>query len=177
MTTTTMSRSWAMPSASTFTIAPIAELLARYVPAGGHGWADPFAGWASPAEWTNDLNPDTPAMSHCDAREFTESLPTDLAGILFDPPYSPEQISRTYKGIGRAVTTEDTQNGALYAVTKSLLAPKVKTGGWALSFGWNSAGFGRARGFEIVEILLVAHGGAHNDTICVVERKHQGHLR
>ena len=26
-------------------------------------------------------------------------------------------------------------------------------------------------GFEIERILLVAHGGWHNDTICTVERK------
>ncbi len=30
---------------------------------------------------------------------------------------------------------------------------------------------GITRGFTIEEILLVAHGGVHNDTICVVERK------
>lgn len=32
-------------------------------------------------------------------------------------------------------------------------------------------GIGKTRGFEIVEILLVAHGGNHNDTIVTVERK------
>ena len=40
-----------------------------------------------------------------------------------------------------------------------------------MSFGWNSSGFGNTRGYVVEEILLVAHGGAHNDTICVVERK------
>jgi len=39
-----------------------------------------------------------------------------------------------------------------------------------ISFGWNSGGIGKTNGFEILEILLVAHG-AHNDTICTVERK------
>jgi len=29
---------------------------------------------------------------------------------------------------------------------------------------------GKNRGFEIVEILLVAHGGHHNDTIVTVEK-------
>lgn len=40
-----------------------------------------------------------------------------------------------------------------------------------LSFGWNSVGMGRKHSFEIVEILMVCHGGMHNDTICVAERK------
>jgi hypothetical protein len=30
---------------------------------------------------------------------------------------------------------------------------------------------GKNRGFEIVEILIVAHGGHHNDTLVTVERK------
>ena len=37
--------------------------------------------------------------------------------------------------------------------------------------GWNSIGMGKSRGYEIVEILMVCHGRAHNDTLCVVDRK------
>ena len=37
--------------------------------------------------------------------------------------------------------------------------------------GWNSEGIGKKRGFEILEVLLVPHGGSHNDTIVVVNRK------
>jgi hypothetical protein len=51
------------------------------------------------------------------------------------------------------------------------LANKIKVGGYCISFGWNSNGMGKNRGFEIVEILLVSHGGHHNDTIVTVERK------
>lgn len=40
-----------------------------------------------------------------------------------------------------------------------------------ISFGWNSGGIGKKYGFEIAEILMVAHGGWHNDTICTVEMK------
>lgn len=44
-------------------------------------------------------------------------------------------------------------------------------GGVCLSFGWSTNGMGKTRGYEIEEILLVAHGGARNDTICMAERK------
>ena len=47
----------------------------------------------------------------------------------------------------------------------------LKPNGLALCFGWNSNGVGKKRGFEIIEVLLVAHGGSKNDTICTVERK------
>ena len=47
----------------------------------------------------------------------------------------------------------------------------VKHGGVVITCGWNSGGIGKKYGFEIVEILMVAHGGWHNDTIVTVEVK------
>lgn len=47
----------------------------------------------------------------------------------------------------------------------------VKKDGIVISCGWNSGGIGKKYGFEIQEILLVPHGGAHNDTIVVVDKK------
>lgn len=37
--------------------------------------------------------------------------------------------------------------------------------------GWNSNGLGKGRGFELDELLIVAHGGSKNDTIVTVEEK------
>ena len=91
--------------------------------------------------------------------------------VLFDPPYSPRQIAECYAGIGRTVTMQDTQNCVLYSRVRSQIPAVLAEGGMVLSFGWNSNGMGRKHGFEIVEILMVAHGAAHNDTICVAERK------
>lgn len=51
------------------------------------------------------------------------------------------------------------------------ICDKIVPGGLAISCGWNSNGFGRNRGFELVRVLLVAHGQHHNDTIVIVERK------
>lgn len=47
----------------------------------------------------------------------------------------------------------------------------VKKDGYVITCGWNSGGIGKKYGFEIIEILLVPHGGWHNDTIITVERK------
>ena len=102
-------RVWSMPSAWTFTIKPIGELLARYVPAGGKDWIDPFAGNNSPAEITNDHNPDRKATYHLEAMEFALQLPrNDYVGVLFDPPYSYRQVSEHYKAIGKKATQKDT---------------------------------------------------------------------
>ena len=47
----------------------------------------------------------------------------------------------------------------------------TKRAGVVISCGWNSAGMGMVRGFDIKEILLVAHGGSKNDTIVTVDIK------
>ena len=167
-----INRVWAMPSKWTFTIKPIAELLARYV-GDGRGWIDPFAGESGLAEITNDLNPNKVATCHMDALEFLHRLPdSTYKGVLFDPPYSPRQVSECYQSIGIKVTTQDTQS-RFWGDLKKEIARTIVNNGICITFGWNSNGIGKKLGFEIVEILLVPHGGWHNDTIVTVERKLQ----
>ena len=64
-----------------------------------------------------------------------------------------------------------TTQSSFWGNLKKEIARVVKPNGIVISFGWNSNGIGKTKGFEIIEILLVSHGGNHNDTICVVERK------
>lgn len=174
------SRAWAMPSPNTFSIPPITEFILRWKPEASLCVSvDPFARDACWATYTNDLNPNTSALYHMEAEEFcAEMVKVGVSAdcVLFDPPYSPRQISEVYESIGKKATTKDTQNARLYKCVRDGLDAILKPGGVALSFGWNSAGFGKERGYQIEEILFVAHGGAHNDTICVAERKIQAAL-
>lgn len=163
-------RVFAMPSPNTFSIKPIRCFIDRYS-ANAKNIIDPFARDNTLATHTNDLNPHTAAQFHMDAEDFCKQINASFDLALFDPPYSPRQISECYQSIGREVTTKDTQNAALYKRVRDAIDPLIKSGGHVLSFGWNSMGMGKGRNYEIVEILLVAHGGAHNDTICVAERK------
>lgn len=169
----TMNRVWAMPSANTLTIKPIRELVKRYL-YDSKVSVDPFARNCRWATYTNDLNPDTAAEYHLEAQEFLamlleKGIKADVG--LFDPPYSPRQVEEVYAGIGRTVTQADTQMVDIRHEARNQLAELVGVGGYVLSFGWNSAGIGVNRNFELREILLVCHGGWHNDTICTVERK------
>ena len=128
---------------------------------------DPFCGISKWATHGNDL-----AHGGIDAVDYLASLVSGgvaADAVIFDPPYSPRQIQECYKAVGRKVTRSDTQNAALYKRVRALLAQMLVPGGLALSFGWQSAGFGRAWLTE--EILVVQHGGAHNDTFCVAQRK------
>ena len=159
---------WAMPNAHTFRIPPIAELLRLFV-AKGEGWADPFAGWNSPAQHQNDLNPLAPTRQHGEATDFLARFPDEsLLGIILDPPYSPPQIKECCQGIG---LSSYTTNGSFLGRVKNLAAKKVVPGGLAVCFGWNSNGLGKKRAFELIHVLTVRHGGNHNDTIVTVEIK------
>ena len=162
------SRVWAMPNKWTFTIKPISELLKRYNVNGG--WVDPYAGMYSPAEITNDLNTELPTKYHLDANEFVNNLSGEYEGVLFDPPYSYRQVTEHYAKAGIKATQLDTSSN-FYNRVMNGVCDKIKNNGYAISFGWNSNAFGKNRGFEIKEILLVAHGGHHNDTIVTVEQK------
>lgn len=161
-----------MPNSDTFSVPPIGDFVQKYLHESKYS-IDPFARNKQWATHTNDLNPNTKADYHMDAEEFLLLLGfcgvvADL--IIFDPPYSPRQISECYKSFGKEVTRKDTQNSGLYSrVRKSILSLCVP-GSIVLSFGWNSVGMGKKNGFEQIEILLCCHGGAHNDTICLAER-------
>lgn len=158
---------WAMPSRWTFSIPPIAEFCDRWLE-GKKLIVDPFAGQSTRAHLRNDLG-----QGGIDAVAWLESLLPEYEGranaVLFDPPYSPRQISECYQQIGRKATMADTQDAALRSRVKPVLSRLLAPGGVALSFGWQSCGMGRE--WETHEIMLVQHGGGHNDTICVAQTK------
>lgn len=166
-------RVWAMPSPWTFSIYPIKVLLDQYV-GDGIGWIDPFAGKYSPAEITNDHNPEREADYHMEALDFANMLDSRYKGVLYDPPYSFTQITQHYRLMGVKPDKSKTDMRA-YEHVKSAICEKIEEGGYAISFGWNSNGFGKARGFRIVEIMQIAHGGSKNDTIVTVEVKLASH--
>ena len=164
-----ISKEWAMPNKNTFTIKPIKNLIMQYVKY-DKNWIDPFARDSNIADISNDINPESKAKSHVHAVDFCTSLEGNkYNGVLFDPPYSLRQVKECYDGLGLDMSFEDSKMFPINV--KNILAPKIKPNGIAISFGWDSTGFGKGRGFEQIEILLVCHGGRHNDTIITVERK------
>ena len=169
------SRQWSMPNHCTFEIEPIARVIGRYIGTGI--WVDPFARTSRFSKFctmTNDLNPDMPTTHHMEALDFLQSIESEsVDGVLFDPPYSNRQIAECYQSVGRKVHMEDTQS-SFYGDRKREVARILKSGGVVICCGWNSGGVGETLGFDMEEILLVAHGGAHNDTIVTVERKRTG---
>lgn len=163
-------RIWAMPNKNTFDIKPIKKLIQEELDK-DELWIDPFANKNKLAKITNDLNPEYSTDYHLDALDFLKMFnDSSVDGILYDPPYSPRQVSECYKNFGLEVTMKTTQ-ASFWANHKKEIARILKKGGKVITFGWNSGGIGKTYGFKVERILLVPHGGWHNDTICVVEEK------
>lgn len=169
-----ITREWAMPNGKTFTIPPIKRLVEEYVLSVPHNGVivDPFANSCEYGTITNDLNPEYQTDFHMDALKFLKTRGEEEADlVLYDPPYSITQASTLYKSFGKEKLEVNVANMKYWAECKNEIARITKKGGYVLSFGWNTNGIGINRGFEIQEILIVAHGGSKNDTLCVAEKK------
>jgi hypothetical protein len=167
-----MQRSWAMPNSLTFSIKPIRELIGSVI-ADCSSVCDPFVR-NSPFKArcvSNDLDTSIEADFHMDARDFMSSRSdSEFDGLLFDPPYSVRQVAECYKKMGLTVNMETTQS-SFWTKLKKEVARIVKPCGVVVCCGWNSGGIGKTFGFDLEQILLVPHGGPHNDTIVTVERR------
>ena len=132
-----------MPNKKTFQIKPIKKLIEKYTNKGL--WIDPF-----------------PYPFKEDCFDFMKKIKDkSVDGVLLDPPYSFHQAVTTYK---------DKKHLKITHIYKDVIRT-LKKGGYVIHFGWNSNGIGKKHGFEIIEILMVAHGGHHNDTLITVEKK------
>lgn len=167
-----INREWAMPNGKTFSIKPIKEIIERYIKeSGAKVIVDPFANGSKIGTITNDLDPEYDTDFHMDANEFLRTLEDNSADmVLYDPPYTPNQVKTLYNKLDKTVDFESTSCG-YWAKTKTEIARILKPGGICITCCFNSGGIGKKNNFEIIEILLVNHGSMHNDTIVTVERK------
>lgn len=164
-----ISYSWAMPNHKTFKIKPIKEFIEKNMIEGKS--IDPFANRKSDfGSITNDLNPKSETDYHLDALDFLKLFDDNSISVLFfDPPYSLRQLKECYDGIGHSITQRESTN--FFTDIKDEIKRIMKKGGVVFSFGWSSVGMGKNRGFSKEKMLLVCHGGNHNDTICLMEVK------
>ena len=143
-------RVWAMPNHKTFEIKPIKKLIQEEL---GEDYIDVF-----------------PHPYDRDALELLKTIESNsIERLAFDPVYSLRQLKEKYESKGISLTQHETQY--YWSDLRSQISRVMKTGGKIISFGWNSIGIGKTLGFEITRILMVCHGGHHNDTICTVEVK------
>ena len=163
-----LNRIWAMPNKNTFSIKPIGELIVRYLRGKS---IDPFANSNKLAQVTNDIDPQYNTNFHVDALQFLKTFcESSIDMVLFDPPYSSRQVAEVYKKMRISVNFETTQ-GSYWSKLKKQIGIITKPGGTCITCSWNSGGVGIKYGFEIIEVLLVPHGGWHHDTIITAEKR------
>ncbi len=171
-------RVWAMPNKYTFEIPPIRKFILSHIEDAARVnrtddinvnasliIVDPFCGNSTIGTLRNDIR-----ISGIDSEIWLHKIASCSADIvLFDPVYSPRQKKECYDDIGMDVT--DTTSG-YWKRLRDEIQRITKPYGRCLSFGWNSVGIGKNRGFEFIPFgLMVSHGGNHNDTICTAEYK------
>ncbi len=115
-------------------------------------------------EIRNDIDNNMPALYHQDALDLVKELVSYhdcYDRIVLDPPYSYRKSMELYNGH---------RNSRFKRLLDEL--PKILTeDGKVITFGYHSSVMSNKRGFKIVEILLISHGGAQHDTIATVEER------
>lgn len=81
--------------------------------------------------------------------------------IILDPPYNLRKSREKYGGkyIGS------------FTKIKNKIPEILYKNGIVITLGYDTVGMSKSRGFEKEEICVVCHGGDHNDTLVVKERK------
>lgn len=87
--------------------------------------------------------------------------------IILDPPYSYRKAMESYNG----------NYVSSFRKLKNELNEIINDGGLVISFGYDSTGMSRIRGYRKLAIALFNHKGAHHDTIAIVEQKNQDDLK
>lgn len=82
--------------------------------------------------------------------------------VIFDPPYSAHQAVVSYNMGPRKQRVSHARDVVEYV---------LRPGGRVISLGWSSTGMSTSRGFDKEALALVNHGGSHNDTIVLSERR------
>ena len=110
-------------------------------------------------EFRVDSNEEMLADWYGDAFDFVKSTVLKFDTIVLDPPYNLRKSREKYDGkcIGSYTKIKNE--------LKRILNPK----GRIITFGYDTVGMSKSRGFEKIAICLVCHNGDHNDTICLVE--------
>lgn len=113
-------------------------------------------------EFRVDIDKEMPADHYGDAFEFVETWKgKKFDTIILDPPYNLRKSREKYDG--RWI-------GSLTKI-KNILHEIMNDRCIVISFGYDTTGMAKSRGFEKLEVLVICHSGDHNDSLAVVERK------
>lgn len=130
---------------------------------------------------SNDLNPNIDCMYNLEMNDFGELVKEKvLQGdmpkfdlIFHDPPYSLRQLKDHYDNIG--CDLKKWQTNDMWGKGQDALAECLKVGGYAISLGWHSHGYGKKRGFQKIGVYVIEQVATKDryDLIVTIEQKVQ----
>jgi len=113
-------------------------------------------------EIRNDIDNTAIAHYYKDALDFVrEWSGKKFDTILLDPPYSYRKGMEKYKG----------HYTSKFNLIKEEIPRILNEKGIIITFGYHSTFMGKKRGFNLIEICLICHGGAQHDTIAIIEER------
>ena len=162
---------WSMPNKWTFKMKPVDKFISSEI-LNAKKILIPFAGetrFSNAHDITYiDIEEDRPKPYILgDCRDVMEDLIKQKKKynlIILDPPFTFFQAVRTYNN----------QKMQDISYIRNLTDKLLFKGGIVISCGFNSTGMNSKkynRKYEKIKLLLVNHGGSHNDTIILKERK------
>lgn len=133
---------------------------------------DPFARNCLWGDMRNDLNTNTKAEYHMEAKAFMEMVlekhgSGSMKCLLFDPPFSSSQFKKYEKTSDEEILNIYATPGyipAFFATVEKLLAP----GGIIIKLGYNTSR--PYPSLELVEVVVVNFGANRNDVLCSIWR-------
>ncbi len=110
-----------------------------------------------------DIDKNVPADYYMDAFEFVnlakeQGMKFDT--IILDPPYNLRKSREKYGG---------KYIGSLTKIKNALL-PLMNENCIVISYGYDTVGMSKSRGFKKIGVCVICHNGDHNDTLCLVEQ-------
>lgn len=111
-----------------------------------------------------DIDKNALADYYMDAFEFiihAKLVKMEFDTIILDPPYNLRKSREKYGG--RYI-------GSFTKIKNALLAILSKEA-IVITFGYDTVGMSKSRGFKKTGICIVCHNGDHNDTLCLVEQR------
>jgi len=110
-------------------------------------------------EFRVDCDPNMIADWYGNSFIFVKTTDLKFDTIILDPPYNIRKSREKYNGnyIGS------------FTKIKNELNKILNPNGRIITFGYDTVGMAKKRGFKKIAICLVCHNGDHNDTLCLVE--------
>lgn len=81
--------------------------------------------------------------------------------IILDPPYNLRKAREKYNG--RYIGS--------FTKIKNELSYLQKPSGIIITYGYDTVGMSKSRGYTKIEVCIVCHNGDHNDTLVIMEKK------